>query len=647
MRCFVSLVVFLTLSACGGGGGGTSSVGSIGAASTAGAASAISTLSGVAAIGAGISGRISMLDANGQGRYVDTADGHFTFNLTGMQSPVLLKAQWSNASGSQHLYSFASVDGVVNITPLTHLAVLAAAGATSPDSVYAAPSASSFSVLQRAMPAALARLQTLLLPLMTRYGVPNANPMTFRFLPDNTGMDALLDQVQFSYVGDSVVLSDKASGAILLSAPMSNLLAAVSAAGWSAADAVRAADVDVAINAQGQGLATWTEIAGTQRVLKARWMNGVDPGLALSGPGDAAQARVAMDAAGNALVVWAEYSAGRSAIWARRYSASVSQWGTPHLLSSSTALASAHVPDLALDQAGNALVVWYQGDGRSYHTDGWAAQYAAASDHWSAATLVTDGVNKATGLRVALTPAGQGLLAWEQERGDGSATTSQPVDVWARPVSTAGVWGTGSIVSGGPALSAYVYGQLALAVNAAGDAALLWSQRLLPSQPMVVQAALFKPASGWQAATTITLNSTEDCHQPAVALDDAGNAIAVWQQQTDYGSYGGSNRYVAGAGWGTASHFVDSKLGDTFLPSVAMDATGNATVVWYRWSATNAIDLMINHYPAGGGWGNAQVFAPMGSSGTMTQSQPRVASNAVGQTLLVWGMQPSAVASWL
>ena len=59
----------------------------------------------------------------------------------------------------------------------------------------------------------------------------------------------------------------------------------------------------------------------------------------------------------------------------------------------------------------------------------------------------SNNVNNAYGLRVALNPAGQGLLAWEQERGDGSAIDAQPVDVWVRQVGTAGSWGTGSIVS--------------------------------------------------------------------------------------------------------------------------------------------------------------------------------------------------------
>ena len=646
MRWFLSFLVILTLLACGGGGGGSSPGGAV-----SGSAPSVNlgTLTGVAAVGAGISGRVYLLDAAGHDRYVDTIDGNFRFNLVGMQAPVLLKAQWVDATGSRRLYSFASADGVVNITPLTHFAVTAAAAGVSPDTLYASPSASAFAALQSALPAAIARLQSYLQPMMAQYGVATANPITFSFAPNHTGMDALLDNIQVSYTGDNVMLADKSSGATLMAAPVANLTVAVSAANWGAADAARAAEVDVAITSKGAGVVLWSERVNGHFVLKSRLTNGMDTGITLSTGGDAGAPHVAFDAAGNAHALWTEFSNARNTIWTSHYNAATKQWSAAQMLSMATAVASANLPDLLVDQAGNAIAVWCQGDGRSNHFDGWAAQYSAASGSWTMARMVTDGVNNIRGLQVAANAAGQGLLAWQQERGDGSASTNQPVDIWARNIASTSPWGIGSIVSasGGKVNTAYVFGQLALSVNASGQAAVLWSQRLLPASPMVVLAALYQPASGWQAASSISLASSEDSHDPAVAMDDAGNAIAVWQQQTDYGAYGGSNRYVAGVGWGTADHFVDSKLGDTFAPSVAVDGVGNATVVWYRWSPTNAIDLMVNHYTLGSGWGLAQVFAPMGSDAVMTQSQPRVAANAMGQTLVAWGTHLSAVASWL
>jgi hypothetical protein len=434
-----------------------------------------------------------------------------------------------------------------------------------------------------------------------------------------------------------------------MAAPLANPVAAVSSASWGVADAARAAEVDVAISNQGAGLVLWSEQVNGHFVLKARQAHGSDAGFTLSTGGDAGAPHLGMDAAGNAHALWTEFSNARNSIWTSHYNAAAKQWSAAQMLSWPTAVASANLPDLVVDQNGNAIAAWHQGDGRSNHFDGWAAQYSTASGQWTAARMVTDGVNNIRGLKLAANAAGLGLLAWQQERGDGSSSLNLPVDIWASSIATTGLWGAGSIVSSsaGRVNTAYVFGQLALAVNAGGEAAVLWSQRLTPASPMVVQAALYKPASGWQDAHSITLDSREDAHDPAVALDDAGNAIAVWQQQTDYGAYGGSNRYVAGVGWGTAGYFVNSKLGDAFSPSVAVDGVGNATVVWYRWSPTNAIDLMINHYNLGSGWGTAQVFAPMGTDDAMTQSQPRVAANAMGQTLVAWGITLSAVASWL
>jgi hypothetical protein len=647
MRIFAAILVLLSLLGCGGGGGGGGSSGSAATASSPGGSAV--TLTGLAAQGAAISGRIYLMDAAGQERYVDTRDGQFSVTLSGMQPPMLLKAQWSDASGMHRLYSFASANGIANITPLTHFAVAAASGTRSADALYAAPSRAAFMALQAALPAAVTRLQGYLQPLMRQYAVAQVHPITAVFSVNDSGMDALLDRIQLATLGDSVTLSDRSTGATLLAAPLANPSLGVGSANWSPTDAALAADMAVAVNPQGLGLLAWSQhINGTYQ-LRVRWLDGRDSGQALSSAGDAGAPRLAFDSAGNALALWAQHSGGRTSIWASRYHAGAGQWAPARQLSSGLA-GSAHLPDLAVDAAGNAVAVWHQDDGRPTHFDGWLAHYAAASDAWAGAQRFTDGASSAFGVRVALNPAGTGVLAWQQLRGDGSAGFSQPVDIALRSLSTAGAWGALRLAnadSAGLAYAAYVHGQLGLSVNAGGSAALVWSQRLLPHLPMAVAAALYQPGSGWQAASTITRDLNEDSHSPQVALDATGNALVVWQQQTDYGAYGGTNRYVAGSGWGTAGFFVDSRLGDAFAPSLAMDAQGNASVAWFRWSSGNQVDVMLNRYLADRGWAQAQVFAPLGSHNAMGALPPRVAVNASGQALLLWGFDTDAVASWL
>jgi hypothetical protein len=86
-------------------------------------------------------------------------------------------------------------------------------------------------------------------------------------------------------------------------------------ANWGVTDAARAADVDVAIDRTGMGLAAWTELTNGAYLLKVRRMNGADPGRTMSTAGDAAAPRLALDAAGNALAVWTQHSGARNTLW--------------------------------------------------------------------------------------------------------------------------------------------------------------------------------------------------------------------------------------------------------------------------------------------------------------------------------------------
>ena len=154
MRIVCVMAIVLSLAACGGGGGGGAS---------SGVPALQSAVSGVAASGNGISGRVYIKDVTGQERFVDTTTGSFTLMVSGLTPPYLLKAQWTAGGGTQTLYSFATAAGTVDITPLTALAVTAAAGGLSLDAVYAAPTAGAFNAIAAALPAAVAQLRSCLL----------------------------------------------------------------------------------------------------------------------------------------------------------------------------------------------------------------------------------------------------------------------------------------------------------------------------------------------------------------------------------------------------------------------------------------------------------------------------------------------------
>jgi hypothetical protein len=91
--------------------------------------------------------------------------------------------------------------------------------------------------------------------------------------------------------------------------------------------------------------------------------------------------RVVMDAAGNAIAVWAQFSASPAAsslasIWANRYTPK-NGWGTAVLVSDSNGPFANGGPALARDGSGNALVVWNTYDPQLNHHAEWASRYDA------------------------------------------------------------------------------------------------------------------------------------------------------------------------------------------------------------------------------------------------------------------------------
>ena len=620
----------LVLGACGGGSAPVPASGS--------GTPTVLTISGVAATGAAISGRIFLKDSAGHEQFVDTTDGRFSFALTGLTAPYMLKASWTAAGTAHTLYSFstASAGGTANITPLTHMALARAAGTSLLDAVYDAGAASAFTAIATALPSALAQVESALAPLLAGQGVAALDLVSGVFAADHTGMDAVLDGISVSYAAGNVTVSDKTSGEVLFEAPVADLTHAMSVLSWTAQDASAAADPDVAVASNGDSLVAWSETIGSHSFVRARVLPSgtTSTTSTLSISGDAGLPKVAFDAAANALVVWTQFENGRNDIWASRYVAATKTWTSPVHLSAANAVADANVPDLAVDAAGNAFVVWHQGDGRANHFDVLGARYAAAADAWTAPLPVSAGIDSAFNPHVAVSAAGLGLVAWEQGQDDGTVVSNGPQDIWARSLGSAGALGTATRLNAVTGDVDGVYGQIAVAADSQGNGMALWVQSSGAS-PLVIQVARLAQSGGWQASVVITSNALDSSYGPHLAFDSAGNAVAIWQQQTGVGAFAGVNRFDATTGWGSSAAIGNDVPGDVYDPHIAVDGAGNATAIWYQQLASST-SLMGNRSLAGAAWGASRVVAsPL--AGGFSIPVPRVATNAAGHTVVVWG----------
>ena len=136
------------------------------------------------------------------------ASGRFAFNVAGLTAPFLLKAD--AASGA--VYGVASQPGVTSVNSLTTIVVAASSESNDPAKSWSGNESRTSDDIERV----LKSLQTVLKPLFDLYGITYIDD-------DNAAVIALLKDVSFVVKGRVVTVTNKATGAIIFTAPLNAL----------------------------------------------------------------------------------------------------------------------------------------------------------------------------------------------------------------------------------------------------------------------------------------------------------------------------------------------------------------------------------------------------------------------------------------
>ncbi len=223
IRFVVLMFLFLSLclmTACGGGGGG----------GTAGPP----TVSGVAATGVPINGTVTLKDSNGivRGPVNTDVDGKFSFDVTGLTPPFLLKADFFNkelvlsavASDPFYvylpvsLYSVATGPGNAHINPISDLAFKLATG-SDPSSVFGAAGSKpdTTKIDDTKLKNAISKIKNLLSPLLTEYGITDFDPINGAYsATPNDKLDVMLDVISITAANGTLTITNKLDGSILV-----------------------------------------------------------------------------------------------------------------------------------------------------------------------------------------------------------------------------------------------------------------------------------------------------------------------------------------------------------------------------------------------------------------------------------------------
>jgi hypothetical protein len=336
-------------------------------------------------------------------------------------------------------------------------------------------------------------------------------------------------------------------------------------------------------------------------------------GLIETGSGAVDSPDVAIDGGGNALAVWAQFDGVDTSIYSNRYVPGTG-WSAPVLIESATGIAAS--PQVAMDGSGNAIAVWSQGTGTS---DIYANRYVSGTG-WGTAQLIETGADTADGPHVAVNGSGTAIAVWRQWD-----ALNNRSDIWANRYAVS-TWGTATVIDAGTGNA----GSARVAIDSNGNAVALWLQ--YDGAGNSVYANRYVYGTGWGAPVLIE-NTSSTAHDPQVAVDPSGNAVAVWSQSDGVDESIYACRYVIGTGWGAAQS-IETGAGAAASPQIAMDSSGNAIALWFQYQSNSSpiIHIYASRYAAGTGWGTPVII----DSGSSWATSPQIAMNTSGNAVAVW-----------
>ncbi len=340
----------------------------------------------------------------------------------------------------------------------------------------------------------------------------------------------------------------------------------------------------IAIDPAGNAMVIWRERdAGTINNLWARRYNALlqawaaTPTRIENDVGIVADAQIAMDAAGNATVVWTR-DGGK--MMASKFSSTGAAWGTATLVATTSTPATQ--PDVAIDSAGNAIAVWQMAGPTNLI---YASRRAASASAWSLPVLIDTSTTGNSSLpRIAMDSAGNAMVVWQKE-----VTLGVP-NIWASRYN-AGFWDAAINLT--PNISAF---NPKVAFDTKMNAVVVWNQANGSAQSIYAKRYTFA-TSTWETSALLSNNTGNAVVEPELAIDGSDNVMVVWQQtDLEFGKYLDNiygNRFTAAtASWGAAQRVETSNRGDAREPRIAVNTSGKAVAIW-----TQHDGLLINDDP--------------------------------------------------
>jgi len=151
-------------------------------------------------------------------------------------------------------------------------------------------------------------------------------------------------------------------------------------------------------------------------------------------------------------------------------------------------------------------------------------------------------------------------------------------------------------------------------------------------------------SSTWTTTEVVSTESTGDSGLPTIAVDGTGNVHVAWQDVTNYNSSGTDydifyKRWnTTSSTWTTTEVISTESTGISYEPTIAMDSIGNAHVAWHDYTNYNSSgvdpDIFYKLWDATSStWTKTEVVS---TESTGSSGLPTIAVDGTGNVHLVW-----------
>jgi hypothetical protein len=219
----------------------------------------------------------------------------------------------------------------------------------------------------------------------------------------------------------------------------------------------------------------------------------------------------------------------------------------------------------------------------------WASRNVGAG--WSVPVQISAISANLISLQIAADANGNAIAVWQDALSGRQALFASRLD------AISGVWSSAQVLND----STHNAFLPEIAVDGTGSMLVVWFEATDAAQAIgvidigVVANRFLAATTTWGGPKNVQPPGDPAGQEPNVAVDAVGNAIAVWLQPAP----GNTIQYelwsavftVSGSTWGAPLKLMTdaaaySQIGTDQVPKIAMDANGDAVVVWYQQTDT-------------------------------------------------------------